>query len=60
MSWNVFNTPIFGALGRFAEQTDDVEEARRRRDRALALIEEAHDCKISLRFAPRRTAEARS
>jgi uncharacterized protein (DUF1684 family) len=45
---------------RFSLKTDDVAEARRRRDRALSLYATAADCQISLRFAPRRTAEARS
>jgi hypothetical protein len=26
IQWTVFNTPIFGALGRLAEQTEDVEQ----------------------------------
>lgn len=45
---------------RFSLGTDDVTEARRRRDRALALFAKARDCNVSLRFAPRRVAEARS
>ena len=45
---------------RFSLGTDDVEEARWRRDRALALFEQDRDCEISLRFAPRRTAGVRS
>lgn len=38
---------------RFSLGTADVEEARRRRDRALALLQRAKDLKISLRFASR-------
>jgi len=45
---------------RFSLGTPDVEAARRRRDQALALFERARDCKVSLRIAPRRAAEARS
>ena len=41
---------------RFSLQTDDLEEARHRRDLALALFERAQDCKISLRFARPRAA----
>jgi hypothetical protein len=39
---------------RFSLGTPDIEEARRRRDRALALFESARNCRVSLRFAPRR------
>jgi hypothetical protein len=39
---------------RFSLGTDDVVEARRLRDRALALFQQARDCEVSLRFAPRR------
>lgn len=34
--------------------TDDVAEARRKRDGLLALFARAEDCNISLRFTPRR------
>ncbi len=44
---------------RFSLATDDVGEARRRRDRFLRLYAQAEDLKISIRFAPRR-AERRS
>ena len=44
---------------RFSLGTDDVAEARRLRDRALALFQQARDCEVSLRFAPRRAAEVR-
>ena len=40
---------------RFSLGTDDVVEARRLRDRALALFQQARDCDVSLRFAPRRS-----
>jgi hypothetical protein len=39
---------------RFSLGTSDVEEARRRRDEALALFREARDLHISLRLRPRR------
>ena len=39
---------------RFSLGTPDLDEARQRRDRALALFEKARDCKVSLRFVPRR------
>ena len=45
---------------RFSLGTEDVAEARRRRDRALALFQQARDCRISLRFAPRRALARRS
>jgi hypothetical protein len=45
---------------RFSLGTADVVEARGLRDRALALFEQARDCKVSLRFVPRRAAEVRS
>jgi hypothetical protein len=45
---------------RFSLGTDDVVEARRLRDRALALFQAARDCEVSLRFAPRRSRRARS
>ena len=45
---------------RFSLGTPDVEEARCRRDRALALFESARDCQISLRFAPRRRSTTAS
>lgn len=38
---------------RFSLGTDDVAEARRKRDLIFALYASAADCKISLRFAPR-------
>ena len=45
---------------RFSLGTPDVVAARQRRDQALALFERARDCKVSLRFVPRRAAEVRS
>ena len=45
---------------RFSLGTEDVAEARRLRDRALALFQQARDCSVSLRFVPRRVAEVRS
>lgn len=39
---------------RFSLGTPDVVEARQRRDQTLALFERAVDCRVSLRFAPRR------
>jgi len=39
---------------RFSFGTADLAEARRRRDRALALFAQARELKISLRFARRR------
>ncbi len=44
---------------RFSLGTPDVVEARRLRDRALALFQRARDCEISLRFSPRRAVEVR-
>ena len=43
---------------RFSLGTDDVTEARRKRDLIFALYASAADCEISLRFAPRRRAPA--
>ncbi len=43
---------------RFSLGTPDVVEARRLRDRALALFQRARDCEISLRFSPRRARVA--
>jgi hypothetical protein len=43
---------------RFSLGTDDVVEARRLRDRALALFQRARDCQVSLRFVPRRSRVA--
>ena len=40
---------------RFSLGTPDVLEARRRRDGVFRLAAEAEDCRISLRFAPRRS-----
>jgi hypothetical protein len=40
---------------RFSLGTDDVVEARQLRDRVLALFQQARDCDVSLRFAPRRS-----
>jgi hypothetical protein len=45
---------------RFSLETDDVVEARRLRDRALALCQQARDCEVSLRFAARRARQVRS
>jgi hypothetical protein len=45
---------------RFSLGTDDIGEARRLRDRALALFQQARDCEVSLRFAARRAGEVRS
>jgi hypothetical protein len=42
---------------RFSLATDDVEEARRRRDRIFAVYEEATKCRISIRL--RRPADPR-
>jgi len=39
---------------RFSLRTADVLEARERRDDVFRLIAEAADCRISLRFVPRR------
>ncbi len=39
---------------RFSLGTDDVAQARRRRDAFLRLYAEAQDLEISLRFGPRR------
>ncbi len=39
---------------RFSLGTDDVAQARRRRDAFLRLYAEAQDLEISLRFSPRR------
>jgi hypothetical protein len=44
---------------RYSLGTADVEVARRRRDRALAIFERARDCQVSLRFSARRAVEAR-
>ncbi len=38
--------------------TEDVAEARRRRDRLFALYAGAEECRVSLRFAPRRARGA--
>ena len=38
---------------RFSLRTAEVEEARRRRDRILALVDQARDFQISLRFVHR-------
>ncbi|NNL67740.1 MAG: hypothetical protein HKP30_15930 [Myxococcales bacterium] len=35
-------------------QTEDLAEARRRRDRLIALLARAEDCGVSLRFRPAR------
>jgi len=43
---------------RVSLQTDDVGIARRRRDELLRLVEEAGECKISLRFARRGAKQA--
>jgi hypothetical protein len=45
---------------RFSLGTEEVVEARRLRDRTLALFQAARDCQVSLRFVPRRAAEVRS
>ena len=45
---------------RFSLGTDDVREARHRRDRSLALFQQDRDCEISLRFAPRRARTRRT
>jgi hypothetical protein len=45
---------------RLSLRTDDVAEARRRRDALFALVDGAADCEISLRFAPRKRRGARS
>ena len=41
---------------RVSLRTDDVRQARRRRDALFALVDKAADCEISLRFAPRRAS----
>ena len=43
---------------RFSLGTDDVEQARRRRDRVFALFEQAQDCSISLRFTRKAVLDA--
>ena len=43
---------------RFSLRTAEVEEARRRRDRVLALVAQARDYRISLRFSSRRRSAA--
>jgi hypothetical protein len=45
---------------RLSLRTDDVAEARHRRDALFALVDGAADCEISLRFAPRKRRGARS
>jgi hypothetical protein len=41
---------------RFSLRTDDLSEARRRRDEVLTLYASAADCRISIRLRPRAPA----
>jgi hypothetical protein len=47
---------------RFSLKTEDVEQARRRRDQIFAFYEQAADCRISIRLKPhrRKTADCAS
>jgi hypothetical protein len=43
---------------RFSLATEDLAEARARRDRILGMVARARDCRISLRFAAKRQSDS--